>query len=448
MVDRSPTIRRRPAWSTPCSSGPCASHLVPEDEGSVDLRLTAPRREPRKAHHDGSPAIATTAFVSTYAPVLCGIATFTADLASSVGDREIVALDPSVPSGPNPPEVRYRIRRDVRDDYLRVARVLDARRLSVISVQHEYGIWGGSDGAYVLDFVGSLSTPVVATLHTVLRNPTASQRRILRELIDLTASTVVMSNAAVELLTRSYGVRPERLQVIPHGVPDLPLVVPDSVKPLLGLAGRTVILSFGLLGTGKGYEAAIAAMPAVVAADPSALYVIVGTTHPEMLRREGEAYRGRLVALADSLGMAEHVRFVGRFVDAAELVQWLEAADIFVTPYPNLEQIVSGTLSYAMSAGKAVVSTPYAYASERLAHGRGRLVAPGSVDALAEALAELVLDPGLRAVYGRRAYDHSRGLLWPEVGAAYRGLFERVARSTRTLASRPHLVMSGTSPDA
>jgi glycosyltransferase involved in cell wall biosynthesis len=204
------------------------------------------------------------------------------------------------------------------------------------------------------------------------------------------------------------------------------------VKPLLGLEGRTVILSFGLLGPGKGYESAIAAMPAVVAADPTALYVIVGATHPEAVRREGEAYRQGLQRQAAALGITEHVRFVGRFVDAAELATWLEAADIFLTPYPNLEQIVSGTLSYAMGAGKAIVSTPYAYAAERLANGRGRLVTPGSVDALGQALSELALDSGLRATYGRRAYEFSRGMLWSEVGTAYRRLFARVA-----IASRP-----------
>ncbi len=249
-----------------------------------------------------------------------------------------------------------------------------AGSVDVVSIQHEYGIWGGRDGVHVLDFVRALRTPVVATLHTVLQHPTPSQRRILSELVRTVAATVVMSTSAATLLTRSYGIDPSRLEIVPHGVPSLPLVAPDSVKPQLGLEGRTVILSFGLLGPGKGYESVIAAMPAVVQVDPTALYVIVGATHPELIRRDGESYRRKLAALATSLGVADHVRFVGRFVDAAELGMWLTAADIFVTPYPNLEQIVSGTLSYAMGAGKAIVSTPYAYASERLAQGRGRLV--------------------------------------------------------------------------
>ncbi|MEP7378755.1 MAG: glycosyltransferase family 4 protein [Chloroflexota bacterium] len=371
--------------------------------------------------------MAKTAFVSTYPPQRCGIATFTSDLAMAVGDREIVAIQPPEKPGFYPVEVSRRIARDVLADYLSAAHWIDARPFDVVSLQHEYGIWGGPDGAYVLDFVEALSTPVVATLHTVLQNPTPSQRRILSELVHLAAETVVMSSAAASLLTRSYGIDPTRLEIVPHGVPQIALAAPDSVKPQLGLHGHTVMLSFGLLGPGKGYESAIAAMPAVVRADPTALYVIVGATHPDLLRREGEAYRSQLAQLAASLGVADRVRFVGRYVTASELAMWLTAADIFVTPYPNLEQIVSGTLSYAMGAGKAIVSTPYAYASERLAQGRGRLVAAGSTDALAEGLIELALSRKLRADYGARAYAHSQGMHWPEIGAAYRRIFRRIA---------------------
>jgi glycosyltransferase involved in cell wall biosynthesis len=371
--------------------------------------------------------MATTAFVSTYPPQRCGIATFTSDLAAAVGDREVVALQPPDKPGFYPHEVSRRVARDVLPDYLSAARWIDDRPFRVVSLQHEYGIWGGQDGAYVLDFVKALRTPVVATLHTVLQNPTPSQRRILTELVHVAAQTVVMSTAAASLMTRSYGIDPQRLEIVPHGVPKLPLAAPDSVKPQLGLAGHKVILSFGLLGPGKGYESAIAAMPAVVRADPTALYVIVGATHPDLLRREGEAYRNQLARLAASLGVADRVRFVGRYVAAGELALWLTAADIFVTPYPNLEQIVSGTLSYAMGAGKAIVSTPYAYASERLAQGRGRLVAAGSSEALADGLIELALSSALRADYSRKAREYSLGMYWPEIGAAYRKIFARIA---------------------
>lgn len=304
--------------------------------------------------------------------------------------------------------------------------------MDVVSIQHEYGIWGGIDGSFVLDFVRALRTPAVATLHTVLRHPTPSQRRILTALVDACAATVVMSQAAASLLTRAYAVDPARLDIVAHGVPNLPLVAPDSVKPRLGLEGRMVILSFGLLGPGKGYESAIAAMPAVVKAVPSAIYVILGATHPDLLHREGEAYRRRLEAQAADLGVADHVRFVDRFVGRVELGSWLEAADIFVTPYPNLEQIVSGTLSYAMGAGKAIVSTPYAYAVERLAHGRGKLVRGGSPEALGQSFVELLQDSTLRASLGRRAYEYSRSMVWSEVGAEYRRVFARAAARSTT----------------
>ncbi len=326
-----------------------------------------------------------------------------------------------------PTEVRHRIRRDVQHDYIAVADAVNASSIDVVSIQHEYGIWGGPDGAYVLDFVRALNRPVVTTLHTVLRRPTAAQRQILATLVALSATTVVMSRAAASLLVRSYGVDEHRLEIVPHGVPNLPLVDPDTIKPRLELEGRGVILSFGLLGPGKGYESAIAAMPAVVEAIPSAVYVILGATHPDLLLREGEAYRRRLEAVAAEAGVTDAVRFIDRFVGRVELGTWLEAADVFVTPYPNLDQIVSGTLSYAMGSGNAVVSTPYAYARERLANGRGRLVAPESSAALAEAFIDLLGDRDKRLTMGRRAYEYSRDMVWSSVGAEYTRIFTRAS---------------------
>jgi glycosyltransferase involved in cell wall biosynthesis len=367
-----------------------------------------------------------TVFVATYPPRRCGIATFTRDLAESTGDYEIAVLH--APGDPDvyPSEVRHRIRRDVMGDYLEVARKLNRSSVGVVSVQHEYGIWGGDDGEFVLDFVRALSKPVVATLHTVPQNPSARQRAILVGILDASAASVVMSRSASRLLTRVYGIAPNRLDVVPHGVPDLPLVDPDSIKPGLGLAPGPVILSFGLLGPGKGYEAVIEAMPSVIDADPAARYVVLGATHPELLRREGEAYRTRLMRLAEALGVSANVLFVDRYVTRTELGTWLEAADIFVTPYPNRDQIVSGTLAYAMSAGKAVVSTPYPYAVEMLEAGRGRLVAAGSSKDFAEVLSELLRDPDARIQLGRQAYEFSRTMIWPEVGARYARIFSRV----------------------
>lgn len=342
------------------------------------------------------------------------------------GDREIVALHASEHASPYPLEVHHRIRRDEPTDYLLAARALTSC-VDVVSVQHEYGIWGGADGESILDFIDALDVPAVATLHTVLREPTAHQRAILVELIRRVRAAIVMSSSAAELLTRVYGVDPARLDVIPHGVPDLPMTRSETVKPELGLEGRDVILSFGLLGPGKGYELALEALPAVVAEHPAVCYVIVGATHPDLVRLEGEAYRTSLAERVERLGLQGHVRFVDRFVGRLELMRWLQSADLFVTPYPNLDQIVSGTLSYAMGAGRAIVSTPYTYATELLADGRGLLVPPGSPQALATALNRVLADDELREAIGRRAYEYSRQMVWPQIGAAYQRLFARVA---------------------
>jgi glycosyltransferase involved in cell wall biosynthesis len=377
-------------------------------------------------------------FVATYPPRRCGIATFTRDLASATGEHEIAVLHP--PDGPEiyPIEVRHRIRRDVREDYVRVAKSLNRSNARVISIQHEYGIWGGVDGESVLDFVGALTKPVVSTLHTVPQDPSSGQRRVLKGLINASAATVVMARSAAALLGRVYGVNPSDLDVVPHGVPYLPLVEPNSVKSRLGLETAPMILCFGLLGPGKGYETVIEAMPRVVEASPRAYYVILGATHPELLRRDGEAYRTKLVDLARALGVAERVLFVDRFVTPSELGRWLTAADIFVTPYPNREQIVSGTLAYAMSAGKAIVSTRYPYAVEMLEGGRGRLVASTAPGVLAESLIELLSDDDLRRRLGRRAYEFSRSMIWSQVGARYRQIFERVSAGQAIPAAIAH----------
>ena len=367
------------------------------------------------------------AFVATYPPRRCGIATFTRDLARAVGGGRIVAIRDENEPDIAPLEVTRRIRRDDPADYRRAAREINHSGVAVVSLQHEYGIFGGEDGSNVLDLLDSLAVPVVATLHTVLRRPSQSQRSILAAVGRRVAAVVVMSRRAAELLTDVYDVDPDLVRVIRHGVPDLPLVDPDLSKPELGLAGREVILSFGLLGPGKGYEQVIEAM-ARVQRRAAALALRDPRGDPSgPVRREGEAYRDGLRQRVADLGLTEHVRFEDRFVTTAELGRWLLAADIFVTPYPGMEQIVSGTLSYAVGAGKAIVSTPYAYAAEVLAEGRGLLVPPSSPVALAEAFRELLDRPELRAGIAERAYAYGRRMVWHRVGASYRDLFEAVA---------------------
>jgi glycosyltransferase involved in cell wall biosynthesis len=337
-----------------------------------------------------------------------------------------VALNPADEPGPYPAEVKHVVGRDTLADYYHGAWALNRCGVDVVSVQHEFGIWGGESGSFVLDFVAQLRVPAVVTLHTILREPTWLQRTIIARLVDAAAATVVMSRSAASWLAAKYGIDPGRVTVIPHGVPGLPASSPATIRLRRNFGGGPLILSFGLIGPGKGYETAIGAMPAVVEAFPDASYVVVGATHPDIVRRDGESYRHGLEDLARQLGVADHVRFVNRFVEPGELGSWLAAADIFVTPYPNLEQIVSGTLAYAMGAGKAIVSTPYAYATEMLARDRGLLVEPGEPDALAEAFIHLLHDEPLRARLARRAYEHSRSMLWPVVAGRYEALFAQV----------------------
>lgn len=309
--------------------------------------------------------------------------------------------------------------------------------MNVVSVQFEPTIWGGEDGSYVLDFARALRVPLAVTLHDVRPDPTPAQRQITKELVDTSEASIVMSNVAASLLASQYGVDRARLDIVPHGVSHLPMVASNTVKPKLGLQGKTVILSFGLIAPGKGFESVIAAMPAVVKAVPTACYVILGATVPETLAESGETYRAALESQVSALGMSDHVKFVDRYVGRVELGTWLEAADIIITPSLNVDRTISGTLAYAMGAGRAIVSTPSLYALELLADGLGRFVAPDSPTAISEALVDLLGDPETRATMGAAVYEKSRGMVWWEVGAQYRRIFLRAADAPRTPRNRP-----------
>ncbi len=388
------------------------------------------------------------AFIGTYPPRHCGIATFTSDLAEAVttpatdarqdgvtwswsvaasrppAKVDIVAIDSE--KRPFPSEVRLRLRPDRPADYLGVANRLNRGAYDVVSVQHEFGIYGGPDGEHVLGLLDQLEIPVVTTLHTVLAHPSDHQRRIVRQIGRSSSRVVVLSHAAADRLPSIYEIDPTRIRVVPHGVPDLPFVDPETIKPLVGLVGRPTVLSFGLLSPGKGYELSIRAMAAVVRRVPKACYVILGATHPELLRKDGEAYRQSLQALVAELGLGRHVRFVDSYVDLVTLGRWLRAADVFVTPYPGAEQVASGTLAYALGTGKALVSTPYAYAQELLADGRGRLVPFGDSAAMGHEIGRFLTDDIARDEARRLAWQHGRNMIWPVVGAAYRRIFREV----------------------
>ena len=337
-----------------------------------------------------------------------------------------MALHPAGEPGPYPAEVRHRIRREVQGDYGHMARTLNDCGVDVVSLQYRPSIWG-ADGAYVLDFIRALRVPMVATIHELPANPTPAERQILAELADTARMLVAMSAAASDRLRNDYGLAPARIEIIPHGVPDLPLVSPEAIKARLGFRDRAVILSFGLLTPDKGFESVIDAMPAVLAAEPTARYIILGAASSDAPDGESDAYRAALEAQVVRLGLAEQVRFIDKFVGRVELGTWLEAADVVALPSLDLDRTVSGRLAYAMGAGRAIVSTRSAYAAEMLAHGRGRFVTPASPEKLAAEIIGLLADPAERAAIGRLAYEHVREMVWWQVGRRYRLLFDRAA---------------------
>lgn len=341
-------------------------------------------------------------------------------------DREIVALHPPERMERYGLEVHHQIRRDERDDYARTARAL-ASCADVASIQFQADIWGGEDGEAVLDFVRALPIPVVATLHSIPPDPTRHQREVILGLADGVAATITLSHAAAELLVASYRLDGRSIQVISHGVPDLPASATESSKASLGLTDRDVVLSFGLLAPDKELERMLEALPAIVAAHPRTTYVILGATHPEILRSDGEAYRDRLVAMAAHLGVSDNVRIVNEFPGRNELTRWIQAADVVVSPDAELRRTDSGTLAFAMAAGRAIVATRSAYAREVLAESGGTLVAT-SPAAIAAAVNRLLGAPGVRQAMGNVAHERSRDMSWTNVGTAYSQLFGAIAR--------------------
>ena len=381
--------------------------------------------------------------VSTYPPRACGLATFARDLrggliaAGATADVVSVVREPA--GAARRPEVAYEIRQDVREDYAAAAEFINAGSADLVSIQHEFGIFGGSEGLYVLDLMDAVRVPVVARLHTVLPRPEPHYRRALEAIVARSARIVVMTETARDLLRDVYGVDPAVVDVVPHGTPDLDPARPAGLRERLGLDGRMVLLTFGLLGPSKGIEFAIESLERAVAVNPDVLYVILGATHPEIVTREGEVYRERLVAEVARRGLSGHVRFENHYVDTPELWDWLRAADVYVSPYPNMDQITSGTLSNALAAGLPVVSTPYLHAAEVLAGGAGRLAPFGDVEAFGGALAELVSDPEARAEASRCALAIGATTAWPAVGAASVDLSEVAIRDARTAEGSPEV---------
>ncbi|MDW8325375.1 MAG: glycosyltransferase [Anaerolineales bacterium] len=382
------------------------------------------------------PALNRVAFIGNYLPRQCGIATFTTDLceafAAEYGNATCLALPVNdIPGGyAYPPRVRFELAEKDIDSYRCAADFLNINNVDVVCLQHEYGIFGGRAGSHILSLLRELRMPIVTTLHTILREPDPDQRRVLEEIVALSDRLVVMSERASEFLQEIYRTPAEKIDLIPHGIPDVPFVDPAFYKDHFGVEGQTVLLTFGLLSANKGIEYVIAALPAILRRHPDVVYIVLGATHPHIKRREGETYRLMLQRLAQEKGVAEHVIFYNRFVSLEELVRFIGAADIYITPYLNPAQIVSGTLAYTLGAGKAVVSTPYWYAEEMLADERGVLVPFRDPEALAEQVIALLDNDARRHAMRKRAYLFGRNMIWSEVARRYRESFER-ARAER-----------------
>ncbi|MBN2037495.1 MAG: glycosyltransferase [Chitinispirillaceae bacterium] len=380
---------------------------------------------------DSNGAIKRVAFVGNYLPRQCGIATFTTDLcesfAAAYGGTSCIALpvNDSEDGYAYPPRVRFELtEKDIRS-YRRAADFLNINNVDLVCLQHEYGIFGGRAGSHVLALLQELRMPIVTTLHTILRDPNPDQLRVLKEVAGLSDRLVVMSERGVKFLREIYGVSIDKIDMIPHGIPDVPFVDPSFHKDLFGVEGKIVLLSFGLLSANKGIDNVINALPAILAKHSNVVYIILGATHPHVLLHEGETYRLSLQWLAQEKGVEGQVIFYNRFVGLEELIEFISAADIYVTPYLNPAQITSGTLAYTLGAGKAVISTPYWYAEEMLAEERGVLVPFNDPAALAAQVIDLIDNEAKRHAMRKRAYLFGRSMIWPRVAERYRESFER-----------------------
>lgn len=386
------------------------------------------------------------AFLGNYLPRLCGIATFTHDLCEAVAaaapevDCLVVAMDDRPEGYAYPPRVRFQIPDRDPDAYRRTADLLNFHDVDLLCLQHEFGIFGGPAGSHLLTLLKEVRMPVVTTLHTVLQEPNADQRAVLGEVLRRSARVVVMARRGVEILREVYGVPETKVDLIPHGIPDVPFRDPAPFKAQFGVEGRPVLLTFGLLSPGKGIEVAIAALPRIREQHPDVVYLVLGATHPHLVAREGERYRLGLERLAEELGVREHVIFFNRFVSQEDLLAFIGATDVYLTPYLHEAQITSGTLAYVFGAGKAIVSTPYWHAQELLAEGRGRLVPFRDPAALAEAVLSFLGSRTLMARTRQETYRLGREMIWPAVARRYLDTFE-AARTDRRL--RPRTAFAG-----
>jgi len=399
-------------------------------------------------------ALTRIAFIGNSLPRRCGIATFTTDLQQAIAaeapqiETGIVAMNDFGGSYDYPPSVVVQIGEDSLDDYVRAADFLNAGKYQIVSLQHEFGIFGGEAGSHILTLLSRLTIPVVTTFHTVLAQPSPAQRRVMERIVDASSRVIVMAEKGRELLRSVYRVAADKIDVIAHGIPDFAFVAPDAAKAKLGFAGKPVILTFGLLSPNKGIEVMIDAMPSILRTTPDAVYVVLGATHPNLVRNEGEAYRDSLVARAAALGVSGNMTFLDQFVDQPTLLDFISMCDVYVTPYLNAAQMTSGTLAYSFGLGKAVVSTPYWHAQEMLADGGGILVPFGDADAIGAAIAGLLTDHDRRQEMRVGAYSSSRSMTWARTAGKYLSSFESARQRHRLrMITRPRAQASAAPPD-
>ncbi len=383
------------------------------------------------------------AFISSYPPRKCGIATFTSDLITNTVIAAKGQFEPLVVAMRSDNDLKYKdpvkfeIRQDVKSDYICAADYINFSHVDLVSVQHEFGLFGGEAGSYLNLLLNRLKTPIITTLHTILDEPDTDTYTSLVDVCKASYKVVTMNKRGLAMLKDIYGISGKKVELIPHGIPDLPFVDSNYYKHKFGLEGRKTILTFGLISRNKGIEVMLKAMPKIIKAEPSVVYIVLGMTHPSILKHEGESYRFRLQRMVKELGLEDHVIFHNRFVNDEELHNFLCAADIYVTPYLNKEQLTSGTLSFAVGTGKAVVSTPYWAAMELLSDGRGKLVRFGDWPQIAKDIIEILKKETLFYSLRRRAYDYGRSSTWPKIGQAYWKLFSAKRVPVHITAKKP-----------
>ena len=377
------------------------------------------------------------AFIGNYLPRRCGIATFTHDLQRAVSasrmdlDTWVVAMNDQGSKHTYPKIVRCEVGEQNISDYVQAAEFINRERPDVVSLQHEYGIFGGEAGSHILELLSRLEMPVVSTLHTVLREPPPAHRAVMERIIGLSDKLVVMSEKGRDFLRTVHGVCDDKIKLIPHGIPEYPFAETTAAKAKFGFSGKTVILTFGLLSPSKGIETVIDAMPAILRSCPTAVYVVLGATHPNLVRDQGESYREGLHSRAEQLGISDHVVFLNQFVDQATLLDYISMCDIYVTPYLNEAQMTSGTLAYSFGLGKAVISTPYWHAQELLGDGRGILVPFGDTAQIGSEIAALLSNDVRRRSMGKNAYTASRSMTWAQTAKRYLSAFGSAIENDR-----------------